>query len=80
MYFSYDHGLNLETNSFTKKSEHSKENSPLQAKKSLDFVKCFREFVKGIYETCNCNFFNLALTTVAVVFSVYSSYFFFMFC
>ena len=45
-------GLNLETkNSFTKKSEHSKENTLLLAKTYMGFVKHFSEFAKGIYET-----------------------------
>ena len=56
-------------NSFTKKSKCSKENSLPQAKKSLGFVKGFRESVRGIYETSNRNFFNLALIVV-VVFSI----------
>ena len=47
-----------------KKSDHSKENSLLQAKHFLGFVKGFSESVKGIYETCNCNFFNLAIIIV----------------
>ena len=51
-------------NSFAKKSDHSKENSLLQAKHFLGFVKGFSESVKGIYETCNCNFFNLAIIIV----------------
>ena len=51
----------METKSFAKKSERSEENSPLQAKKCLGFVKRFSEFAKGIYETYDRNFFNLAL-------------------
>ena len=39
-----------------------------QAKKCLGFVKHFSEFAKGIYETCDRNFFNLAL--IAAVFSI----------
>ena len=57
-------------NSFAKKSEHSKENSPPQAKKFLGFAKRFSEFAKGIYETCNRNFFNLTLIIAAVVFAI----------
>ena len=52
-----------------KKSKHSKENSPPQAINFLGFVKDFSKFVKGIYETCNRNFFNLALI-IAAVFSI----------
>ena len=52
-------GLNFETkNSFTKKFEHSKENT---------LLKHFSEFAKGIYETSYYNFFNFAL--IIVVFS-----------
>ena len=29
-------------------------------------MKHFSEFVKGIYETCDCNFFNFAVIIVAV--------------
>ena len=29
-------------------------------------MKCFSEFAKGIYETFDCNFFNLAIVIVAV--------------
>ena len=53
-------------NSFTKKSEHGEENCLLQANFWV-FIKCFSEFAKGIYETCDCNFFKFAL--VVVVFS-----------
>ena len=38
--------------SFTKKSERF-------------FLKGFSKFAKGIYETCNLNFFNLAFIVVA---------------
>ena len=41
-----------------------------QAKKLLGFVKRFSEFKKGIYETCDRNFFNLALIIVVVIFSI----------
>ena len=54
-------------NSFAKKFERSNENSPSQAKIFLGFVKRFSEFVKGIYETCDCNFFNLALVVFSIV-------------
>ena len=57
-------------NSFAKKSECSEENSLLQAKMILGFVKGFSEFVKGIYEICNHNSFNLVLIIVVVVFSI----------
>ena len=56
----------MEKNSFAKNSEHSKENSPPQAKKFLGFVKYFSEFATGIYETCNNNFFNFALIVVTI--------------
>ena len=46
--------------------EHSNENSPPQAEKSLDFVKCFGEFANGIYKTCYCNFLNLAIIVVVL--------------
>ena len=45
------------------------EKSLPQAKNILVFVKHFSEFEKGIYETCNCNFLNLAITIAVVVFS-----------
>ena len=54
-------------NSFAKKFERSNENSPSQAKIFLGFVKHFSEFAKGIYETCDCNFFNLALVVFSIV-------------
>ena len=54
-------------NSFTKKSEHSKENNLPQAKNVLGSVKCFSKFTKRIYETCDCYFFNFAIILVAVV-------------
>ena len=44
------------------------DNSSFQAKKLLDFVKRFSEFVVVIYETCDRNFFNLALIIVGAVF------------
>ena len=46
------------------------ENSPSQAKNFLGFVKRFSKFARGIYETCDRNFFNLALTFVVVAFSI----------
>ena len=57
-------------NSFAKKSERSEDNNSFQAKKLLDFVKRFSEFVVVIYETCDRNFFNLALIIVGAVFSL----------
>ena len=42
-------------NSFTKKSVRSEDNRLPQAETFLGFVKCFGEFVKGIYEICSCN-------------------------
>ena len=65
-------------NSFAKKFERSEEYSPLQAKKILGFVKRFSKFARGIYETCDRNFFNLALTFVVVAFSIVK--FIFKFC
>ena len=62
-------GPNLEI-SFEKKSEHSDDKIPPQAKTFLGFVKCFSELVKGICETCNSNFFNLVLSIVGIVFSI----------
>ena len=50
--------------SFTEKAKHCEENSQRQAKKILGFEKHFSEFMKGIYETCNHNFFNLAFIIV----------------
>ena len=64
-------------NRFAKKSEHSQENKLLQAKKILGFVKCFSEFPKGIYETCDCNSFNLAITSITVVFLIVQFLFYF---
>ena len=65
-------------NSFAKKSERSEECSPPQTKEILVFVKRFRKFARGIYETCDRNFFNLALTFVVVAFSIVQ--FTFTFC
>ena len=60
-------------NSFTKKSEDIKENSPPHAKRFLGFVKHFSKFAKWVYETtCNHVVFNLALINV-VVFSIVQS-------
>ena len=56
--------------SFAKKSECSKENSLLQAKMFWGFMKLFSEFTKGIYKTCDRNFFNLTLSVVVVFLSV----------
>ena len=64
-------------NRFTKKSEHSQENNLPQAKKILGFAKCFSEFPKGIYETCDCNSFNLAITIIIVVFLIVQFLFYF---
>ena len=50
-----------------KKSNRSKENSQPHAKISWRFLKDFCEFAKGIDETCDCNFFNLA---IIIVFSI----------
>ena len=36
----------------------------------MGFAKRFSEFLKGIYETCNGNFFNLAIIIAIVVFSI----------
>ena len=36
----------------------------------MGFEKRFSELEKGIYETCDRTFFNLALIIVAVVFSI----------
>ena len=60
-----------------KKSEHSQENKLPQAKKILGFAKCFSEFPKGIYETCDCNSFNLAITSITVVFLIVQFLFYF---
>ena len=54
-------------NSFAKKFECSKQNSLPPAKKFLDFPKRFSGFAKGIYGTCDRNFFNLI--TISVVFN-----------
>ena len=64
-YFHITHflGLNSETKiALQKKALHSKE--------TLGFVKCFSEFSKRIYETCDCNFFNFVIIIVAVTFSI----------
>ena len=53
-----------------KKSECSEENSLPQAKMFWGFMKRFSEFTKGIYETCDRNFFNLTLSGVVVFLSV----------
>ena len=52
-----------------KKTEHSDENGPPQAKNVFGFAKSFSKFVKGIYETFDRNFLNLAIfiVTVAVI-------------
>ena len=54
-------------NSFAKKSVHSEDDAPLQAKTFLGFVKHFSEFAKGIYVICSRNYFNLALIVFAIV-------------
>ena len=54
-------------NSFAKNSECSEENSPPQAKLFWGFVKCFSEYAKRIYETCDHNFFNLAIIIVQFI-------------
>ena len=58
-------------NSFAKKSEHSKENSLPQTELFWGggSVKHFSKLAMGIYETCDCYFFNFGLITVAVVFN-----------
>ena len=53
-----------------KKSEHSEENSLLQAKTFFGFVKRFSEFANRIYETFDHNLLNLAIVIVVVVFSI----------
>ena len=49
-----------------KKKERREENNPRRLKNVLGFVKCFSEFVKGIYEIYDRNLFNLAIIIVAV--------------
>ena len=49
---------NLGTKIALQKNKTRKENSRPQTEKSLGFVKRFSEFVKGIYETCDRNFFK----------------------
>ena len=69
---------NSQKSEHCKKSEHSKDNSPPQAKFYFIFflgggggvVKHFNWFAKGIYETFNRNFFNLAIAIVVTVFSI----------
>ena len=79
--FFLHQGPNLETKiASQKKSEHSEENSPSQVKTFLDFVKCFSKLAKGIYETCDCNFFNFALLIIAVVSSNSTIQIIFTFC
>ena len=36
----------------------------------MGFVKCLKEFAKGIYETCDRNVCNLAIIIVVVVSSI----------
>ena len=55
-------------NSFGKRSKHSEENSLLQAKTFFGFVKHFSLFAKGVYETCDCNFFSFVIIIVVVFF------------
>ena len=55
-------------NSFANKSNCSEQNSTPQAKFLGGFGKHFSEFAKGIYETCDHNFFNLAI--IIAVFSI----------
>ena len=43
-------------------------------------MKHFSEFVKGIYETCDCNFFNFAVIIVADVFFDSTNHIIFTFC
>ena len=56
-------------NSFAKKSERSEENSMSETEAFLGFERCFSKFTRGIYKTCYCNFFNLAIIIV-IVFSI----------
>ena len=65
--FSIKTGPNLETKIALQKSLSVAMKIVRHRLKYLGFMKRFSEFAKGIYETCDCNFFNLAL---AVVFSI----------
>ena len=49
-----------------KSSKRSEENNPPGAKLFFGFVKRISEFAKRIYETFDCNFFNVAIIIVAV--------------
>ena len=57
-------------NSLAKRFEHSVENSLPQATNFLGFVKCFSEFAKGIYETCDRNLFKLAIIIIVAILSI----------
>ena len=61
--------------SFAIRSKHSEIKSPLQAENFSGLVKRFSKFAKGIYEICDCNFFNFALIIIAgFFFQWYNSY------
>ena len=67
--------VGMQGSNFGNKTSYAKKIQMQQAenrqhwlKKSLGFVKCFSEFAKGIYETCDHAFFNLA--NIIVVFSI----------
>ena len=60
-------GPDLEIKIASQTNPSSEENSPPQSKTLLSFMKRFSKFAKGIYETCDCNFFNFALI---IVFSI----------
>ena len=72
-------GPNLETKIASQKNSSVARNiAHCKLKKFLGFVKRFSKFARGIYETCDRNFFNLALTFVVVAFSIVK--FIFKFC
>ena len=79
-YHTLEQDPNLETKIASQKNQCNKENSLPQAKIFLGFVKHFTEFAKGIYETWDHNFFNLALTIVVVFSIVQFILFLFLFC
>ena len=69
-YYAEPQGPNLETKiGSQKKSERNEDNSPMQAKTFLGFMKRVSEFAKAIYATCDRNFFNFA-PIIAVVLSI----------
>ena len=63
---------------FCKKTKHSDENGPPQAKNFFGFAKSFSKFAKGIYETFDRNLLNLAIFIVVVVFSTVQFIFFYV--